>query len=382
MNERSQPTPNRNRSAGAGTDDGAERASRATQAQSKLLFYVALFCIFVIVYASLQPFTGWAESSAAPFDFLTKFSRHVSRADVIFNTLAYVPLGFSLYAMLPPSYGATKRALWMLTATLALSILVETLQNWLPTRVSSVNDTLANAFGAVLGAAIASRVIAQQNFIAVLRRWRESLFVSGATGDLNILLLAVWLIAQINPGIPLFASTFHPGFITAFDPVIVAVELAQTTAALVGIGLFTDLTMRKRWLGGIALVLVVACAVALKTIAAQWLLTPIAWEAWLRPGHALGVALGAVALLVLFWLPRRLKSIVAGIALLSSVFIPLVLPDLVTVRAPTSLFNWSYGQLLNLNGLTRTIVVLWPFIATAVLFFRFGGDAKGNRSVT
>ena len=35
--------------------------------------------------------------------------------------------------------------------------------------------------------------------------------VSGATGDLMLALLAVWLLAQVNPGHSLFAATFHPG---------------------------------------------------------------------------------------------------------------------------------------------------------------------------
>ncbi|MGL4232062.1 MAG: VanZ family protein [Casimicrobium sp.] len=349
------------------------------RAHSKFLFYVALFCVFVIVYASLQPFTGWRQSTENAIGFFTQLTRHVTRADLTFNALAYVPLGFALYAMFPPTWTTRGRWLGMLVFTFALSITVELLQTWLPTRVSSIYDTIANALGACIGAAIATPLLKQHNLLAVLQRWRDAWFVGGATGDLKILLLGIWLLVQINPGIPLFAATFHPGFTTAFDPVVVAVELAQTATALVGIGLFTDLTMRKRALGGIALVIVVATAVGMKTLAAQWLLTPIGWEAWLRPGHALGVAAGAVVLLVLFWLPRVAKSIVAGIALLSSVFIPFLLPDLVTARAPIKLFEWHYGQLLNLNGLTRTIVVLWPLVATLVLLLRFGVSAKNGK---
>ena len=82
-------------------------------------------------------------------------------------------------------------------------------------------------------------------------------------------------------------------------------ELTQTAAALIGIGLFTDLTMRRRWLGGVALVLVIVIAVLMKTAAAQAVLKPVAWDEWLRPGNALGWLAGAFALMLLFWLPRR-----------------------------------------------------------------------------
>ncbi len=361
--------------------DPARATSPAAVAprRSRFLLYVALFCVFVIVYASLQPFTGWSHTAFSPIAFFTTFSKFFTRSDVSFNVIAYVPLGFALYAALPLAWTPLRRALAMLLIVSALSIALEALQSQLPSRVSSVYDTLANAVGACIGAIAANWLFSRGDFVARIRAFRERYFVHGATGELNILLLAVWLVAQINPGIPLFGATFHPGFLNAFDPAVVAIEMAQTTAALVGIALFTDLTLKKRAHGGVALVMMIATAVAMKTLAASWLLTPIAWEAWLRPGHALGIALGAVALLILFWLPRLAKSIVAGIALLSSVLIPLLLPDLATLRAPVSLFEWHYGQLLNLNGLTRTIVTLWPFVATTVLLLRFGGDAPASK---
>ncbi len=352
--------------------------------RSKLLLYFAVFCAFVIVYASLQPFTGWSPSTRGAFAFLSNFTRYITRSDIVFNTLAYIPLGFALYATCPHAWGARARWAFVFVVAISLSITVEALQSWLPTRVSSVYDTISNLLGTGIGALIATPLIKRRNLIGWLEQLRNQLFVAGATGDFKILLLSIWLLVQINPGIPLFAVTFHPGMDTAFDAAVIAVELTQTTASLVGIGLFTDLTMRKRWLGGVALVFVISTAAALKTLAAQWLLTPIAWESWLRPGHTLGIALGAFMLMLLFWLPKLAKSIVAGIALLSSIFIPLLLPDLFTARAPLSQFNWSYGQLLNLNGLTRAIALVWPFVATAVLFLRFGveGAAREPSEVT
>jgi VanZ family protein len=344
--------------------------------RSKIALYVTLFCVFVIVYASLQPFVGWSQPMHSVFSFLAAWSKYATRADITFNALAYVPLGFALYAVYPPSWRAYVRAIAALAIALTLSITVEALQTLLPTRVSSIYDTISNFVGACIGVAIAIPLLKQRALIEHIDHARNTLFISGATGDLKILLLVVWLIVQVNPGIPLFGANFHPGMNAAFEPAMIAVELAQTCAALVGIGLFTDLAMRKRVWGGFALVIVIVLAIGLKTIAAQWLLTPIAWERWLRPGHTLGVALGAVVLMLLFWLPRNVKSIVAGIALLSSVMIPFLLPDLVIVRAPISQFEWSYGQLLNLNGLTRTIVVLWPFVATGVLLLRFGGEGR------
>jgi VanZ family protein len=350
-----------------------------TRRRSRLPLYVAMFCVFVIAYASLQPFTGWITPEGSSFSFLGLFARSGGRADIWFNVLAYVPLGIAIAALWPVSWGFAPRLLLSVLCAVALSITVEALQSWLPTRVASTYDLLANAFGAAFGAAIGLRVLQSNAFVNALHRIRDTLFISGAAGDLKILLLLVWLIAQVNPGIALFASTFHPGLDGAFEPAVIAVELTQTAAALIGIGLFTDLAMRKRWLGGLALVIVVASAIALKLSAAQWFLKPMAWEIWLRPGHSLGVAIGAVALTMLFWLPRRAKSIIAGIALLSGVLASVVLPDIFATKAPLSLFNWSYGHLLNLNGLTHTIMLLWPFVATLALLAHFGKQDKDKR---
>ena len=336
-----------------------------------LAIWVVGVCVAVIVYASLQPFTGWIALEPSARFFLWQSGRRWSVADAGFNVLAYVPLGAALIVAWPARWRRWQKLSATVVFASVLSVGVETAQMWLPTRVASVFDTMANLIGTAIGGLVGSVLIAYKPLTQWATRWRDSLVVAGPSGDLKLVLLCVWLLAQINPAIPLFGATFHPGQQAAFEPVVVLVEFAQTAAALIGIGLFTDLTMRKRWMGGIALVLVIGLAIVMKTAAAQAVLKPLAWDEWLRPGHTLGLAGGAFALMVLFWLPRSAKSVLAGIALLSSVLINLLLPDFVAAKAPLSIFSWNYGHLLHLNGLTHTIVILWPFVATAVLFWRF-----------
>jgi len=339
--------------------------------RSALPYWAAVVCVAVIVYVSLQPFTGWSAPAPTMRFFLWQTGQRWIPADLLLNVLAYVPLGLTLVAAWPRRWTWRVRVTATVFAAAVLSFTLETMQMWLPTRYASVVDMIANATGALLGAVVGALLFSASPLLDWIRRMREQYVVAGPSGDLKLVLLAVWLLAQINPAIPLFAATFHAGQQAAFEPAVILVELSQTAAALIGIGLFTDLTMRKRWLGGISLVIVVAAAIALKTLAAQAVLTPLAWEEWLRPGHALGLALGAFALMVLFWLPRRAKSVIAGIALLMGVLVTLLLPDLIAAKAPLSIFSWNYGHLLHLNGLTHSIVLIWPFAATAVLLWRF-----------
>ena len=336
-----------------------------------LALWVVGVCVAVIVYASLQPFSGWVAPEPPVTYFLWHWRQRWTVSDAAFNVVAYVPFGAALLVASPASWSRTSKLGLSLALAAVLSISMESAQMWLPTRYASVLDTLANLAGALIGALLGITLIAVTPLMAWLNRARNKLIIPGALGELNLVLLLVWLLAQINPAIALFGATFHPGQQAAFDPAVVIVEFAQTAAALIGIGLFTDLTMRKRWMGGIALVLVIGAAIVMKTAAAQAVLKPLAWDEWLRPGHTLGLTGGAFALMVLFWLPRSAKSVLAGIALLSSVLINLLLPDFVAAKAPLSIFSWHYGHLLHLNGLTHTIVILWPFVATGVLFWRF-----------
>ena len=338
---------------------------------SGLPLWVTAVCVAVIIYASLQPFTGWTQPTPGGRFFLFQWGQRWTVGDVAFNVLAYLPFGFALVMAWPLRWSGLRSIAATLGSALALSLAMESAQIWLPTRYASVLDTFANLVGALVGSIFGALVISSRPLLNAGRKLREALVVPGESGDLKLVLLLVWLLAQMNPAIPLFGATFHPGQKAAFEPVVLVVELVQTASALIGIGLFTDLMMRKRWMGGIALVLVIALAIVMKTAAAQAVLTPVAWEEWLRPGHALGLAVGAFALMVLFWLPRAAKSVIAGIALISSVLVMLLLPDFVAAKAPLSIFSWHYGHLLHLNGLTHTIVILWPFIATAVLLWRF-----------
>jgi len=108
------------------------------------------------------------------------------------------------------------------------------------------------------------------------------------------------------------------------------------------------------------------------------LLNPAVGEHWLTPGVALGIAAGALLLAVAIRLPRSVQVTLATVALLSSLLATLFVPDLLFARAPLSLFNVSYGHLLNFNGLTHAVLLLWPAMASAFLFVLAGRPGWGE----
>jgi hypothetical protein len=44
----------------------------------------------------------------------------------------------------------------------------------------------------------------------------------------------------------------------------------------------------------------------------------------------------------------------------------------------TSLFDWHFGQLLNFNGLTRSVLLAWPVLTAIWLFVLAGRPGWGT----
>jgi len=354
----------------------SEPAATADRA-SRLPLYLALLYGLMIVYASLEPFTGWMMPLPdAPF-FLFAPQRF-TRFDIAINVIAYAPFGFflALIGRKPPS----SRLALAVGAAALLAFAMETGQMFLPTRDASWIDIVSNASGAALGAGAALGLDRMPGLRRGIRTWRERVFLGGRSGDLGLALLCIWLLSQVNPGIPLFAATFDPSLELTPDLAGTLLQAAQSAFNVIGVGLFLALLLRHRHSFGVAVVVLVFVALLLKSIAAMLLLKSAAWESWLKPGVSFGVAVGAVALLLAIWLPRPARTTLCAIALLSSLVAPLLAPDMWQARAPLALFDWPYGQLLNFNGLTHAVLVSWPLLASVYLLWLAGQPGWGSRA--
>eukprot|EP01136_Pigoraptor_vietnamica_P031922 Opistho-1_new@93131 len=94
----------------------------------------------LIVYASLYPFAEWRNQGISPLNFLTApLPRYWTGFDVGVNLAGYAPLGF-LLALAALRSG---RIRWAVTVAVlcagALSLAMETLQSYLPSRVPSTH---------------------------------------------------------------------------------------------------------------------------------------------------------------------------------------------------------------------------------------------------
>jgi VanZ family protein len=340
--------------------------------RSALPHFLTALCALLIVHASLQPFTGWvAPPPQTPFFLWAPWPRF-NVPDVVINLIAYMPLGLAATWMSGPHVSVREAVLRAIAACALLSLAMESAQMFLPMRRASAIDFLANTIGASAGALVAAVFMSHSHWRRRLRHWRESAFIGGRLGDFGLALIVLWWVVHVNPAIVLFAATFQPDFQVATDPAGIMLEAAQTALNVVGVLLFVALLLRRREYFGIVALCFISASLALKAGAASLLLKPAVWDHWLRPGPAIGVAVGALVLFVAVWLPRRPRMIVCAVALLSSLIAAVLMPDLLSAQPSIERFHWHYGHLLNFNGLTRTVLLVWPLLAALHLLLLYG----------
>jgi VanZ family protein len=347
---------------------------------TRLPQYFAVLYGMMIVYASLEPFSGWmAPIPGTPFFLFAPIPTRFTRFDVLINVIAYVPLGFFV-ALVGVRRTSWSRALSAVGVGALLSMTMESTQMLLPTRDASIIDFAFNTAGAALGGLLALAFNRAAGLRTRIARLRHRAFIGGRTGDLGLALLGVWLLAQVNPGIPLFAATFDPSLELTRDLAGTLLQSAQSAFNVIGAGLFLALLARHRHYLGRAVLVLISAALILKGLAAALLIKQSVFENWIKPGVALGVATGAVALMLAVWLPRPARMTLCAVALLSSLVAPLLAPDMWQARAPLALFDWPYGQLVNFNGLTHAVLVVWPVLANLYLLALAGQPGWGTRA--
>lgn len=339
---------------------------------SPLARYLLAAYVLLVVYGSLHRFSGWRNLGTSPFAFIAAhWPPYVTGFDIGANVIAYVPLGLlGVLAVAPRLVGA--RA-WIATVLggIALSFTMESLQAYLPDRIQSNVDLVANALGAMIGAtigAMAAKWLARHGGLYALR---DELFHHGRQTDLGLVLIGLWLFALLNPETLLFGngdlrdlfeslpSDLHPA------ELFVRIEGTVTAANLVAVALITGaLTPSRaaRWRLVVAL-LVVACLI--RSAAFATLFRPADMFAWLTPGALWGGAIGVALALPAMFLSRRTAIALAGVLLMAATVLVNVAPE--NPYLANSLQVWRQGHFLNFNGLTRIVSTLWPFAALVFL---------------
>lgn len=343
------------------------RLTAPAHTSSPLARYLLGVYAVLIVYGSLYPWLGWRSHGVHPFAFFSEpWPRYRTWFDIVTNFIAYVPLGgLAVAALLPMRRWLAFAA--AVAAGAALSFCMESLQTYLPTRVSSNLDFALNSTGALLGALLGVWLAPSALAAGGVRALRAHLFRRGRRADAGLILLALWLLTQLNPVTLLFGTgdlreligalptkPYPPEVFVRLEAVVVATNLTAT--GLIMAHLISP--ARKRW----PLVLgLLGAALLVRSVAFAVLFEPNEALSWFTPGAAAGLALGTVAcLLVVRALPRYELGIAA---VCISIATAVVNTGPENPYLAESLAAWRQGQFLNFNGLTRALSAVWPFLA-------------------
>ncbi|HEV8096837.1 MAG TPA: VanZ family protein, partial [Burkholderiales bacterium] len=143
--------------------------------------------VLLVAYASLHPLSGWRDPGTPALAFLTApLPRWVTPFDVVSNVLGYLPLGALCTLALHPRWKGFAAILAALTCGAGLSVVLETAQTFLPARVPSNLDVLANAAGALAGGIVG--VLLGPRFLGrgPLRRLRAHTITAGTEAELGL----------------------------------------------------------------------------------------------------------------------------------------------------------------------------------------------------
>jgi VanZ family protein len=356
-------------------DEARPRASPV--ARAALLAYLLL-----IVYASWFPFSGWRSSGLSPFAFLNlQPQRYWTGFDVMVNIVGYMPLGVLLVLALHPLV----RGIWAVVVAALCGLLVsgimETVQNYLPSRVPSNLDLLTNAggclAGAVLGLFFAPLLLNQSRLQRLRQRWFSAYASQG------LVLVALWPLAQVYPQgylfgngqiLPLLSEWLSEWLDTDIDLVTLIrgsagmtveqywlSEIVITACGMTGAAL-TLLCLARRTAPRIWLMLaLIGTGLLVKTLASSLFFSPDNALTWITPGAQGGFLIGLIMLAGLAFAPqvaqRRLAVVTLVLALIVVNTIPANPYFVATLQA------WQQGKFLNFNGAAQFLGMAWPFFA-------------------
>lgn len=361
---------------------------------SPLARITLLAYLFLIVYASWFPFSGWRDVGLAPLDYLSApLPKYWTKFDALINIAGYIPLGMLIVYALHPWVKKAGAIALAITAGILLSGTMEAVQQYLPNRVASMLDFYTNVGGTCIGALLAawsaSALLERGRLRLLLRQWFQHDASSG------MIVLALWPLAQIFPQGYLFGhgqivpilsdwiSELLSNWLSDWQDNLLSVPVQLETL----LGIDPEPSLERYWLletlitasGLCGAVLLLHCmlrkgaprvplalcligaALVMKSLASALLFAPENAFAWFTTGARGGLLVAALMLPALIYvqpaIQRRLALLMLTVSLLAVNSVPANPYFVATLQA------WVQGQFLNFNGAAHFLSLAWPFLA-------------------
>ena len=355
---------------------------------------LALIYTGLILYASLYPFSDWRYQGIVPWTFLGgALPKYWTGFDVAVNVVGYVPLGF-LLVLSALRVGRDRFA--VASATLLAGLLSfsrESLQSYLPARVSSNVDLGLNLLGAWLGALLAW-VMEKMGGIDRWSRFRSRWFAADARGAL--VLLAMWPLALLFPAAVPFGLgqvqerleaalaqallntpllNWLPVRDIELQPLVPGTELLCVVLGLLIPCLLGYCIIRSTVRRFLFVLLVFAFGVAATALSAALSYGPEHAWAWLSLPVKAGIGMALFLVSVLLWVPRRAS--IALLLLALGLYLSFLNPAPASPYFAQTRSTWEQGRFIRFHGLAQWLGWLWPYATLLYALTQVGtGEPK------
>lgn len=319
----------------------------------------------LLVYCSLYPLAGWQRPAAPLFSFLwASLPDHVSRSDLLTNFLAYIPFGFVLQRYFSRHLGRLVSVFVATSSGTFLSLLMESLQMFLPSRTASNVDLASNAAGTFFGAALVL-MISSASLVLPLVHTRCAARLQTLETEVGVpglVIVGLWAGSQLIPFVPsMDISSIRAGLGPLWHELVIhdrPLEIGKLIATALNVA-------------GLSL-LVSMCALHSKRISILFFLFAFSVFS-LKPlivsrQLSLEQLLALVAALPVFTITRfdpSKKAIVAALSLLVAFTIAELEPG---SSGAHPFFNWiPFAEHLEdpINGIASILEIFWPSAALA-----------------
>jgi VanZ family protein len=328
----------------------------------------------LLAYASLYPFFPLRAPSMEAANAVFGGPHYLIRSDIAFNVIAYLPLGMFACLYFRGVNGGRRAMIKAVALGAGFSLAMETMQLFVPHRHSSAVDLASNATGAFLGAL----VFAEPIYSAITRHLgtlRESMVIPGAWGDAGLVLVMLWLLAQLNPALPFFGAGDIGGEARIQVEIL---QWASVAMAVCGFGLFVSALLKAEQ-GTLRVTLVLlSIALWLKFAAAPLLLQPHFRAEWVNEGRIAGLAVGILALLPVRRMARPGRVYLGLVLILAGALFSKIFGAYSPAEELVRLFRWPHGQVGSFATLTRFLHELWPFAAVVFLSAMWVGERRAH----
>ena len=351
----------------------------------RLAWILAVAYLLVIAYASLQPFRDWRTPPEEVFRFLfTIWPRYITLQDVAVNVAAYLPLGFLLSIVCGARIGPARGAIAATLAAGMVSLAMEAAQMFLPARIASNVDLLANTVGALLGAMAAPLFAPARILGGKLHAARHHLFRDGMKAEAGLVIVGLWLITQLHPTVQPFGTggiraTFDlPAHLAHTPSLALGSEAMVALLSLTGVGLMVCALMRGAARPLPVIASLIAAVLLIKIFTAVVFDLASAPLAWLTPGVMLGLLVGTMLLFGAAHLPRLVQLVVAAGCIAAATAVINLAPDNPYHSVPSALLAGRTSHFLSFSSIVRALSELWPLLALGYLGWVLGARAAGG----